>query len=33
MFFTHDGKAIHKSYMVGPISHLKWAGFDYNCQP
>jgi lipoprotein-anchoring transpeptidase ErfK/SrfK len=28
MFFTHDGKAIHKSHAVGPISCLKYAGFD-----
>jgi lipoprotein-anchoring transpeptidase ErfK/SrfK len=29
MFFTMDGKAIHKSHVVGPISYLKWGGFDY----
>jgi lipoprotein-anchoring transpeptidase ErfK/SrfK len=28
MFFTHDGKAIHKSNVVGPLSYLKWAGFS-----
>ena len=29
MFFTTDGKAIHKSQMVGPISYLKYAGLNY----
>ena len=29
MFFTTDGKAIHKSQLVGPISYLKWGGLDY----
>lgn len=29
MFFTRDGKAIHKARMVRPTSYLKWAGFDY----
>lgn len=28
MFFTHDGKAIHKSHLVGPISMLKYMGMD-----
>ena len=29
MFFTLDGKAIHKSHAVGPISVLKYVGFDF----
>jgi lipoprotein-anchoring transpeptidase ErfK/SrfK len=29
MFFTHDGKAIHMSHAVGPISFLKYLGADY----
>lgn len=29
MFFTRDGKAIHKSQLVGPISMLKYMGIDY----
>lgn len=28
MFFTHDGKAIHKSHVVGPISLLKSLGLE-----
>jgi len=28
MFFTYDGKAIHKSHMVFPISILKYFGFN-----
>lgn len=29
MFFTHDGKAIHMSHAVGPISLLKSLGMNY----
>src|SRR6185295_12091839 len=29
MFFTLDGKAIHKSHAVTSISCLKYLGFDY----
>lgn len=29
MFFTTDGKAIHMSHAVGPISLLKYLGADY----
>jgi lipoprotein-anchoring transpeptidase ErfK/SrfK len=29
MFFSADGKAIHKSHMVGTVSYLKYAGLDY----
>jgi lipoprotein-anchoring transpeptidase ErfK/SrfK len=28
MFFTMDGKAIHKSHFVGPISFMKFFGAD-----
>jgi lipoprotein-anchoring transpeptidase ErfK/SrfK len=28
MFFTADGKAIHKSHFVGPVSVLKYMGVD-----
>ena len=28
LFFTRDGKAIHKGYMVGPVSYLKFGGFE-----
>jgi lipoprotein-anchoring transpeptidase ErfK/SrfK len=29
MFFTQDGKAIHMSHAVGPVSYLKYLGADY----
>lgn len=28
MFFTHDGKAIHESHVVGPLSFLKFLGAE-----
>ena len=28
MFFTNDGKAIHESHVVGPLSLLKSLGID-----
>jgi lipoprotein-anchoring transpeptidase ErfK/SrfK len=28
MFFTTDGKAIHQSHLVGPLSYLKAFGMD-----
>ena len=29
MFFSRDGKAIHKSHAVGPISYLKYFNFHW----
>jgi lipoprotein-anchoring transpeptidase ErfK/SrfK len=28
MFFTQDGKAIHMSHLVGPVSILKYVGLN-----
>jgi lipoprotein-anchoring transpeptidase ErfK/SrfK len=29
MFFSPDGKAIHKAYFVGPTSYMKFFGVDW----